>query len=881
MKLLAQQPIIIYASIIGILVDIGVQAQQRTDFNHRSETGYDQLTSAARSLTKDILFFLVFVSQVVVLFIFFWQRRQPVSRQFSTSDLKNNNNKKTEDLDVSDDMKRINQRRIKISNNTNDASNNSKPLTDSELVDQHFAPIERTIDSLNVKIKSLERTLIERKAQYPTESMKVRLREAISQITNVLAAIDEVGKPSSPRTDDVSQIKKWVEQRKELELKRKTLEERLQARAAEQQMKASLIEGNATHTQPLAINMNTPPVSANTGKQSPRMGGSPRTPVKNSPHTDSPKTLTPKADLGLVSTSPRETGDQSGTSPAKSPRSTDQKPIIEVSPSNPNAAVPGVSVKEAPKSPRLQDIFKQPESPKTSSEPNVPTVDKMDEEDEELFKQINTKQLGKVMGRTKAGKKRGPQDTFDIRTAFGQDLELEQELDSRQKKKPRSISRAEAKKLDAEQYKSEDTEVTDLKKQLLASLSGFDEKPEDNQVSEPKTDAMDLLAALEGASSGKSEKDELLEQLNFDFNGGKTNELPTIDLNADLLASLKDLDAAAPHGDTEMVESISIPHAEELQASLSSEAAKISLQDLLNFKGTSDDENSGAESSSEEPRDTLVTEYFIKSDVNKAGMRRGRKKATISTALKGNKDEFPMEDINHVEIPFMEDNNKAFFAVFDGHAGKKAAEGAKKYLPKELATAITKKPADATDYSDIWKDVYLTVDSKLTKYEYEGTTSTTVLIWKVGNDRYIQAANVGDSTAFLVRDGEPMALTQDHRPTIPRERERITAQGIKLEAGQTRLNGLAVSRALGDHFPKEMNCGLIAEPYVSPAIKLNKNDSHLIIASDGLWDVLSGDAAYELIRELNNAEEMAATLLRNALKSTKCTDNVTVIVVRL
>jgi serine/threonine protein phosphatase PrpC len=44
---------------------------------------------------------------------------------------------------------------------------------------------------------------------------------------------------------------------------------------------------------------------------------------------------------------------------------------------------------------------------------------------------------------------------------------------------------------------------------------------------------------------------------------------------------------------------------------------------------------------------------------------------------------------------------------------------------------------------------------------------------------------------------------------------------------------------------------------------------------------LSGDAAYELIRELNNAEEMAATLLRNALKSTKCTDNVTVIVVRL
>ncbi len=73
-------------------------------------------------------------------------------------------------------------------------------------------------------------------------------------------------------------------------------------------------------------------------------------------------------------------------------------------------------------------------------------------------------------------------------------FDLDQELDSRQKKKPRSISRAEAKKLDTEQYKSEDTEVTDLKKQLLASLGGFDEQPEDNNAQEPKTDAMDLLA---------------------------------------------------------------------------------------------------------------------------------------------------------------------------------------------------------------------------------------------------------------------------------------------------------------------------------------------------------------------------------------------------
>jgi hypothetical protein len=145
--------------------------------------------------------------------------------------------------------------------------------------------------------------------------------------------------------------------------------------------------------------MNTAPVNTNTGKQSPRIGGSPRgQQTKNSPGTESPKQLTPKADQGIASTSPRETG----TSPAKSPRQIDQpKPAIEVS-SGPSGLAPPVVAKETPKSPRLQDMFKAPDSPKTSSEPNVPRpqepqVDKMEEEDEEMLKQIGSKQLGKVM----------------------------------------------------------------------------------------------------------------------------------------------------------------------------------------------------------------------------------------------------------------------------------------------------------------------------------------------------------------------------------------------------------------------------------------------------------------------------------------------------
>lgn len=48
------------------------------------------------------------------------------------------------------------------------------------------------------------------------------------------------------------------------------------------------------------------------------------------------------------------------------------------------------------------------------------------------------------------------------------------------------------------------------------------------------------------------------------------------------------------------------------------------------------------------------------------------------------------------------------------------------------------------------------------------------------------------------------------------------------------LTGLAVSRALGDHFMKENGLGLISEPYVCQPIELTDEDSMLIVASDGV-----------------------------------------------
>jgi serine/threonine protein phosphatase PrpC len=130
---------------------------------------------------------------------------------------------------------------------------------------------------------------------------------------------------------------------------------------------------------------------------------------------------------------------------------------------------------------------------------------------------------------------------------------------------------------------------------------------------------------------------------------------------------------------------------------------------------------------------------------------------------------------------------------------------------------------------------------------------------------------------------------------------------------QYTTSGVTVSRALGDHFIKENISGMTAEPYVSEPIKLTEEDTLLIVASDGvrihlfflfspstvirltfqkkkmramflfikLWDVMSGQQAVDMAKAHANAMEMASSLLSTALADSRCTDNVTVIVVRL
>ncbi len=122
----------------------------------------------------------------------------------------------------------------------------------------------------------------------------------------------------------------------------------------------------------------------------------------------------------------------------------------------------------------------------------------------------------------------------------------------------------------------------------------------------------------------------------------------------------------------------------------------------------------------------------------------------------------------------------------------------------------------------------------------------------------LTVANAGDSRAVLCRDGKAVAMSEDHKPNDPIEIARIEKAGGHVN-GVGRVNGnLNLSRAIGDQQYK-LDEGLppsaqiiTAEPDIrietlaSPSSGANE---FLIMACDGVWDVLSNQEAVDFVRE--------------------------------
>lgn len=234
----------------------------------------------------------------------------------------------------------------------------------------------------------------------------------------------------------------------------------------------------------------------------------------------------------------------------------------------------------------------------------------------------------------------------------------------------------------------------------------------------------------------------------------------------------------------------------------------------------------------------------------------------------------------------------ALFCVFDGHCGRGAADAASMVLPDEVSERLATPEGAAGLLSgegarDLLHDAFLATDDRINSEE--GCTATAVLAWRGADGAVLlQCGNVGDSAALLVDvdSGGWKVLTEDHRLTNPAERDRLARNGIPLHSDSKRLYGLNLARALGDKFLKDEDLGLSAEPAVSEvaAIPLHQG-ALLVIASDGLWDVLdsekvAGVAAAADKEEDGSVVEIAAAIVA-AAKKAGTRDDVTALVVRL
>jgi len=135
---------------------------------------------------------------------------------------------------------------------------------------------------------------------------------------------------------------------------------------------------------------------------------------------------------------------------------------------------------------------------------------------------------------------------------------------------------------------------------------------------------------------------------------------------------------------------------------------------------------------------------------------------------------------------------------------------------------------------------------------WHGPAAGCTAVCAVVTDNHLVVANAGDSRCILSRAGKAVALTEDHKPTNEDEFARIMKAGGFVADG--RVNGsLNLSRALGDleykqvsHLPPEEQM-VTANPEVRK-LRLTPDDEFLILACDGIWDVLTNEEAVAFVR---------------------------------
>lgn len=211
---------------------------------------------------------------------------------------------------------------------------------------------------------------------------------------------------------------------------------------------------------------------------------------------------------------------------------------------------------------------------------------------------------------------------------------------------------------------------------------------------------------------------------------------------------------------------------------------------------------------------------------------------------------------------------ETLFAVADGMGGHAGGEVASLAAIEALKTAFAENPS-ADGLADAVRDANQVVWNRAQEgreLRGMGTTLTAVaLVEGDGHEEdFLAVVNVGDSRAYLLRDGELDQLTDDH--SVPGELRRAGRLSDAEAAAHPQRNVL--TRALGIEPNVEVDCFQVT-PY---------QGDRLVLSSDGLYNEVDEDDIVAILRREGDPEKAAQELVALA-REHGGNDNITVVVV--
>ncbi|KAM6956851.1 protein phosphatase 1B isoform 1-T3 [Aplochiton taeniatus] len=256
----------------------------------------------------------------------------------------------------------------------------------------------------------------------------------------------------------------------------------------------------------------------------------------------------------------------------------------------------------------------------------------------------------------------------------------------------------------------------------------------------------------------------------------------------------------------------------------------------------------------------------------------------------------------------------SFFGVYDGHAGSRVAHYASKHLLEHIISASLGSqapwegagagtgaavspgsppaPPGVEAVKAGIRTGFLRIDEHMRSFsdlrngmDRSGSTAVGVLL----SPRHLFFINCGDSRAVLCRGSRVCFATLDHKPCNPREKERIQNAGGSVMI--QRVNGsLAVSRALGDFDYKNVDGKGPTEQLVSPEPEVfemeraPEQDQFVVLACDGIWDVMSNEELCQFVEsrlEVSDDLERVCTEVVDTCLHKGSRDNMSVVLVCL